>query len=353
MKRLISLFLLLALLGCLDAPPKGQAQTANRAALVIQFDSTQVLTFCITFPESSISGHDLLQRSGLLIISAVDPLGYAVCKIDQLGCPEEDCFCQSPPNYWSYWHLDQGDWVYSPAGSSTYTIQNGAVDGWAWGPGPGYPPPPVTFDQICNPIPTPSNTPTATSTVTWTPKPSQTATATTPPTSTLSPTDTYSPGSAAYKPSKTPRQSAPLLQSIPTTVALTVSPVPTTAIPIYTPTSTVFPITVLSQSNAQLQVVTSSSSTRPLVTAQTVDKPKKKGWQTRQVEVNEIKIPAKATRSLSQTSKQALAIQPSSTPVVNSFPIQKLGEMLRYSIFGLLVIGLSAGLGLILFINRR
>jgi len=346
MNRLVSLFLLLSLLVFLDVLPKGQAQTANRAALVIQFDNARVLTFCISFSEPSISGHELLKRSGLPVVSAIDPLGYAVCKINQVGCPEEDCFCQSPPNYWSYWHLNQNTWVYSAAGSSSYTIQNGAVDGWVWGPGPGYPPPALTFDQVCNPTPTPINTPTATSTAT--PTASQTATATTPP----SPTPTPS-ASATTKPRRTPRQSASFLPSTPTTPVPQNSPVPTASSTSITPATSTFLPTVTPLSSDRLQASIISTPIQPTLTDQSVEKSKKRSQKVSPVEAEEIKLPAKATQAISSSVKQSLVNNPTSIPITNSFPVQRLGTLLRYSIFGLLVLGLSVGLGVLLLISRR
>ena len=345
MKRLVSLLFLLSLLVFLDVLPKGQAQTANRAALVIQFDNARVLTFCISFSEPSISGHELLQRSGLPVVSAIDPLGYAVCKIDQLGCPEENCFCQSPPNYWSYWHLNQNTWVYSAAGSSSYTIQSGVVDGWVWGSGPGFPPPAHTFDQVCNPTPTPSNTPTATSTA------SQTATATTQPSPTSSPT--HAPASATTKPTRVPHKATSFLPSTPTTPVPQNSPAPTASSTSITLATSTLPPTITPLSSDQMQASTISTPIQPTVTTRSVEKSKKKSQKVSPVEAEEIKLPAKATQSISSSVKQSLVNNPTSIPITNSFPVQRFGTILSYSIFGLLVLSLCVGLGVLLLISRR
>ena len=160
-------------------------------------------TYCIPFEEPSITGVELLQRSGVTTI--VDPsssFGQAVCKIDGEGCdyPLEDCFCQCQNLgencvYWAYYHLVDGQWEYSGEGAGTYRVHDGDVEGWAWGPGTagsGTEPPVIPFDQICptgaepSPTPTASPTPTPTYTppATNTPTPSPTAT----PTPTPSPT---------------------------------------------------------------------------------------------------------------------------------------------------------------------
>lgn len=165
------------------------AQQSNRAGLVVRFGDGSLATRCVEFSESTISGYDLLIRSGLDIVAAFDSgQGAAVCKIEGTGCPVESCLTCDMPNYWSYWHLEDGAWVYSQAGSSGCAVNNGNVEGWSWGS--GGPPPVVPFDEICatfatdTPIPTntplpPTNTPVP---PTATPSPSAPAATPLPPT---------------------------------------------------------------------------------------------------------------------------------------------------------------------------
>lgn len=150
-----------------------RAQTQNRAGLVVYFEDSNRETRCVNFTETSISGYELLQRSGLSIIASFEAQGAAICKIEELGCPSNDCFCQSPPDYWSYWQLEDGEWVYAAKGSSNTQIQDGDVDAWVWGPGD--PPPYIDFDQIC--AATAAN-PTATATQTKTQQTGSSLTAT-------------------------------------------------------------------------------------------------------------------------------------------------------------------------------
>jgi hypothetical protein len=154
----------------------------NRAGLIIVHGDGQVVKACVEFSEDSISGLDLLQRSGLdLVVDATDPVGVAVCRIDAEGCtfPAEICFCQCqgfPCTYWSYWHSTSGaDWRYSSTGPAGRLLRNGDSDGWVWGEGStsgASSAPPVGFTDICPP---PTATPTATDT---SPPPTATATAT-------------------------------------------------------------------------------------------------------------------------------------------------------------------------------
>ena len=83
--------------------------------------------------------------------------------------------CATPTEcrYWAYHHLQNGEWVYSDVGASSWQVSNGTVDGWGWGLGvinsSGTQPPEYTFAQICAAELQPAATPTPTLTPTSTP----------------------------------------------------------------------------------------------------------------------------------------------------------------------------------------
>jgi hypothetical protein len=168
-----------------------RAQTPNRVGLVVRFGDGSLITHCVEFGESELSGYDVLMRSGMNVVAAFDSgQGAAICAIEGTGCPAESCLTCNAPNYWSYWHLVEGAWVYSAVGGSSRTVHNGDVEGWSWGVGD--PPPEVPFDQICtSPTPTPTDTPV-------------------PPTNTpLPPTDTPVPPTNTPSPEKTATSPSP------------------------------------------------------------------------------------------------------------------------------------------------
>lgn len=146
-------FLLIALITLALVPVPGQAQEPHHAGLVVQFPDGRVETACIEFSADKITGVDLLDRSGLsAIFDYSSGLGAKVCKIGETGCnyPGEDCWCQcqgSPCAYWNYWQLRDSHWVYSPLGASSRRLDDGDVDGWAWGDGAQ--PPQISLDEIC------------------------------------------------------------------------------------------------------------------------------------------------------------------------------------------------------------
>ncbi len=149
--------------------PSG-ASDANQVAVVVDFGDGRIATRCVGFSEESISGFEALSRTGLPVETDFQTGGAAVCRVDGQGCPSEDCFCSCRGGgdcmYWSYWHLQDGAWNYSAAGSGLYQLHGGEVDGWVWGLGSvtqASPPPVIPFGEIC--VNEAANSPTPTATV--------------------------------------------------------------------------------------------------------------------------------------------------------------------------------------------
>ncbi len=178
--------------------PNLHAQTLHRVGLIVRFGNGSTITRCVEFSEPEISSYDVLDRSGLNIVASFDlGMGAAICAIEGTGCPVESCLTCDQPNYWSYWHLENGDWVYSNAGSSNHQARDGDLEGWSWGN--GNPPPLIPFDQICAPPATDTPIPPTDTPVPPTDTP-------VPPTNTpLPPTATSPPA----EPTATPLPSAP------------------------------------------------------------------------------------------------------------------------------------------------
>ena len=140
----------------LAAPTRAQEPTPHKAGLVVVHGDGSVVSECVAFAEESISGAELLRRSGLEItLTDYAGLGYGVCAIGNEGCSEgQECFCQcrgSPCAYWVYSHRrPDGSWAISGVGASGWQVHDGDVDGWLWGDG-STAPPVVTFEQVCPP----------------------------------------------------------------------------------------------------------------------------------------------------------------------------------------------------------
>ncbi len=147
-------FMLLLVLGLTSAPgAQAQGTPPHRAGLVIRIGDGTVQTRCVSFSEPSISGADLLTRSGLpIVLDVSSSIGAGVCKIGPLGCNRgQSCFCQcegSTCAYWQYFHMQNGSWKYSNVGAAVYQVTDGAVDGWAWGNNVA--PAVMSLDQVCS-----------------------------------------------------------------------------------------------------------------------------------------------------------------------------------------------------------
>jgi hypothetical protein len=146
------LFLALIMLA-LPSGVSANAQGAlHRAGLVVRFGNGSVTTHCVTFSEPSLTGVELLARSGLsIVVDLNSSIGAGVCKIGPEGCDRgKSCFCQCEGSlcaYWQYFHWQNGAWKYSNVGAGSYQVADGAVEGWAWGNNVA--PPLIGLDQIC------------------------------------------------------------------------------------------------------------------------------------------------------------------------------------------------------------
>jgi len=185
----------------------------HSVGLVIDFGDGQVITRAVSFSEDELTGLQVLERAGLAMETFTSPgVGSAVCAIEDVGCPASNCFCHSPPNYWSYWHLVDGTWQYSPIAASAWRVHHGDVEGWSWGP--GEPPPVFSFQEIVaptfTPTPEPSSTPLPTATPVPTNTPPPTATPTPNATNTPLPTHTHTvPPRTTPVPTNTPQPTVP------------------------------------------------------------------------------------------------------------------------------------------------
>jgi len=127
--------------------PSQVSDTVPAVGLVVHLGPDNVVSVCVPLGESEqMSGLDVLLASGLDVAASYSSLGALVCAIEGVGCAVDDCFCKSPET-WSYWHMMDGEWVYSSVGASAYMVKAGDIEGWSWG---GTEAPPVlSLEDIC------------------------------------------------------------------------------------------------------------------------------------------------------------------------------------------------------------
>jgi hypothetical protein len=123
---------LLALLGAAVAfaQPTGPADQAH-GYVIVQFNDRDLVARAITFT-TPISGLRALELSGLEIVTTTTGFGPAVCSIEGVGCPAENCFCGGA-TFWGYKSWDGSAWQDYPVGAGDSALNDGAVEGWRWG----------------------------------------------------------------------------------------------------------------------------------------------------------------------------------------------------------------------------
>lgn len=116
------------------------AGSINVAGIAIDYGDGQVTYAIVPFAEDSLSGIELLERSGVALLAVeFGGLGSAVCAIEETGCDLGACrarLCQTgdPDSpFWQYLQrIGDGAWQTAPLGPSSSTVEDGDVDGWFW-----------------------------------------------------------------------------------------------------------------------------------------------------------------------------------------------------------------------------
>lgn len=118
----------------------GAQEPVHVAGLVIDYGDGRVSYAWVPFTEESISGIELLKRSGLSLVAiSFGGLGEGVCAIEGTGCGVEPCrarLCQTADRespYWQYARQDgPGNWRPFALGASQSDVRDGDIDGWVW-----------------------------------------------------------------------------------------------------------------------------------------------------------------------------------------------------------------------------
>lgn len=114
-----------------NAQPVNAPRSA-KAHVVVQYGDHNLQARAINFT-APISGLRALQLTGIPIVTASFGWGTAVCAIGGVGCPASNCFCD-PNNFWGYKYWDGSAWQDYMVGADSSVVNDGAVEGWRWGP---------------------------------------------------------------------------------------------------------------------------------------------------------------------------------------------------------------------------
>jgi len=117
----------------------------NHAGVVIDYGDGTYETACVAFSEPSITGHELMTRTGIPYETTSSAWGDMLTAIREVSA--------TGTFYWSYWYRDPvtGTWQSYPVGFDDSEITDGDVDGWHLVPGwPGSEPGlNLTLGAIC------------------------------------------------------------------------------------------------------------------------------------------------------------------------------------------------------------
>lgn len=124
----MAILLLASLTGSALAAEEGTKQIG----LVITFPNGTEHVEVVTVPAAATM-IDALNAAKIDLASADTDFGPAVCGINKVGCPADNCFCDAE-HFWAYYHLDPASnkWQASTQGVGAYVPANSAVEGLTW-----------------------------------------------------------------------------------------------------------------------------------------------------------------------------------------------------------------------------
>ena len=112
--------------------PDAEVIRTEPVYLVIQYSRDDYQTQKI-FVHAPVSGFKALESTGVTLeIKDFGDGSFAVCSINGIGCPADDCFC-GEEKFWNYEYWDGEDWQSYQVGASDSSIEGGAIEGWRWG----------------------------------------------------------------------------------------------------------------------------------------------------------------------------------------------------------------------------
>jgi len=129
------------------------AQTGDtkQVGLVIAFPNGTTHTEIVTVPADAKTV-DVLNASQVNAVTSETSFGPALCKINDTGCPLENCFCDTS-FFWAYSHLNDRAWAAATEGIGVHVPADKTVEGFAWTDSdaqfnPKVLPPVFTFDEL-------------------------------------------------------------------------------------------------------------------------------------------------------------------------------------------------------------
>ncbi len=103
----------------------------STAGIVIDHSDGERKVVTVDFPGETITGTQLLQKSGLEVTISDTSFGPALCSLDGEGQPESDCFGDPLGRFWGFNILTPNDeWTFSEVGIGDAILRDSDVAGF-------------------------------------------------------------------------------------------------------------------------------------------------------------------------------------------------------------------------------
>jgi hypothetical protein len=135
---------------CLCLP--ALALAANKAGIVIQNSTGEIITRCVEFEEESLPVDELLLRSGFALALKQYDFGKMLCFLHDEGA--QDCTFHPLGWFWNFFQHDGQDWIISDVGISDAVATDGSLVGFAFGEWGVAIPPPLQYSDVCETLST-------------------------------------------------------------------------------------------------------------------------------------------------------------------------------------------------------
>jgi hypothetical protein len=131
-RRVIFVMLAVLLLASFSGSILAAEEGTKQVGVVIGFPDGTEHTEIVTVPATATM-IDVLNAAKVDVASTNTDFGPAVCGINKVGCPADNCFCDKD-HFWAYYHLDPATtkWQASVQGVGAYAPASGAVEGLIW-----------------------------------------------------------------------------------------------------------------------------------------------------------------------------------------------------------------------------
>ncbi len=110
-----------------------QNNMTHHVVLAIRFSDDKQSNFCFDIGAQSTISVEQLTHCTMLAVELTDfgALGKGLCKVDDTGCPADDCFCGGN-FYWQLFTVQTNAWISSNDGLSGTKLVPGDVAGLSW-----------------------------------------------------------------------------------------------------------------------------------------------------------------------------------------------------------------------------